>query len=341
VTVVAALASAARRGVLIKGGVFLEAAARVRAFAFDKTGVLTKGTPEVQTLQTLEGLTESDALRRLLALEQRSEHPVGSAIVRYAAGKGVRPEKVSDFRAVQGRGAEAMIADEQFWAGSHRFLHEKGLEHNWVCRQVDHLEDAGHTAFLCGTEREVWAVVGLADPVRDEAKKSIEILRREGVEHIVMLTGDNKPTARAVGEQLGIDEVRGELLPDEKARAVQELREKFTDVAMVGDGINDAQALASASVGIALGRRSTDVALETADVVLINDDQLNLGFLLRHARRAASVIRQNVVIALGLKAIFLALAFAGVATLWMAIAADMGGTLIVTFNGLRLLRSTR
>jgi Cd2+/Zn2+-exporting ATPase len=341
VTVVAALASAARRGVLIKGGVFLEAAARVRAFAFDKTGVLTKGTPEVQTLQTLEGLTESDALRRLLALEQRSEHPVGSAIVRYAAGKGVRPEKVSDFRAVQGRGAEALIADEKFWAGSHRFLHEKGLEHNWVCGQVDHLEDAGHTAFLCGTEREVWAVVGLADPVREEAKQSIEALRREGVEHIVMLTGDNKPTAKAVGEQLGIDEVRGELLPDEKARAVQELREKFTDVAMVGDGLNDAQALASASVGIALGRRSTDVALETADVVLMNDDLLNLSFLLRHARRAASVIRQNVVIALGLKAVFLALAFAGVATLWMAIAADMGGTLIVTFNGLRLLRSTR
>jgi Cd2+/Zn2+-exporting ATPase len=194
---------------------------------------------------------------------------------------------------------------------------------------------------LCGTENEVWAVVGLADPIREEAREAVTALRAEGVEHIVMLTGDNKPTARAIGEQLGMDEVQGELLPEEKARAVQELRERFEHVAMVGDGINDAQALASASVGIALGRRSTDVALETADVVLMNDDLRNLSYVLRHARRAAAVIRQNVMIALGLKAVFLALAFAGVATLWMAIAADMGGTLIVTFNGLRLLRATK
>lgn len=341
VTVVAALASAARRGVLIKGGVFLEAAANLKAVAFDKTGVLTTGSPEVQTIRTMDGLTEPEALRRLVALEQRSEHPVGHAIVRYARKQGIQPAAVTEFRAVQGRGAEALVANEKFWAGSHRFLHEKGLEHGWVCRQVDDLEDAGHTAFLCGTERVVWAVVGLADPLRAEAPEAIAAIRKEGVEHVVMLTGDNTPTAKAVGEQLGIHDVRAELLPDEKAKAVQRLRDEHGSVAMVGDGINDAQALASATVGIAMGRRSTDVALETADIVLMNEDLRSLRFLLRHARRAAAVIRQNVMWALGLKAIFLVLAFGGVATLWMAIAADMGATLLVTFNGLRLLRATR
>ncbi|MBI3678920.1 MAG: heavy metal translocating P-type ATPase [Acidobacteria bacterium] len=341
VTVVAALASAARQGVLIKGGVYLEEAAKLKAVAFDKTGVLTTGRPEVQTFRTLDGLGEQDALRRLLALEQRSEHPVGHAIVRYAATRGIEPEAVTEFRAVQGRGAEAMVADERFWAGSHRFLHEKGLEHARVCEQVEALEDAGHTAFLCGTENEVWAMVSLADPVRPEAAEALRRLRREGVRRLTMLTGDNAPTARAVGDKLGVEDVRAEMLPEEKARAVQELRALHRHVAMVGDGINDAQALASASVGIALGRRATDVALETADVVLMNDDLGKLSFLLRHARRASAVIRQNVVVALGLKAVFLMLALAGLATLWMAIAADMGGTLLVTFNGLRLLRATR
>jgi Cd2+/Zn2+-exporting ATPase len=341
VTVVAALASAARQGVLVKGGVFLEEAAKLKSIAFDKTGVLTSGRPEVQTFLTVDGLTEREALRRLVALEHRSEHPVGHAIVRYARQLGMQIEHVTDFQAVQGRGAEAMIGPERFWAGSHRFLHEKGLEREEVCSRVEELEDAGHTAFLCGTEKKVWAIVSLADPIRLDARRAIDQLRDEGIAEIVMLTGDNRPTALAVGGVLEIDHVRAEMLPEEKAKAVQELRERHGHVGMVGDGINDAQALASATVGIALGRRSTDVALETADVVLMNDDLTKLAFLLRHARRAAAVIRQNVVFSLGLKAVFLVLAFAGVATLWMAIAADMGATLLVTFNGLRLLRATR
>lgn len=234
-----------------------------------------------------------------------------------------------------------MVGRERFWAGSHRFLHEKGLEREGICSQIEALEDEGRTAFLCGTGDHVWAMVALADPLRKEAAEAIAGLRREGVERVVMLTGDNKPTAAAVGRQLDLEDVRAEMLPDEKAEAVKRLRNEFGHVAMVGDGINDAQALASASVGIALGRRSTDVALETADVVLMNEDLRNLGFLLRHARRAAFVIRQNVVFAIGLKAVFLVMAFAGIATLWMAIAADMGATLLVTFNGLRLLHAKR
>jgi Cd2+/Zn2+-exporting ATPase len=339
VTVVAALASAARNGVLIKGGAYLEEVAKVRAIAFDKTGVLTQGRPEVQTFRAVGNRDEVEALRYLASLEKQSEHPVGQAIVRYAQSRGVMAEAAEDFRALQGRGAEAIVGEERFWAGSHRFVHERGVDDEHLCADVESLEDAGHTAFLCGTNRSVWAIASLADPIRKEAADALEQLRQYGIEHFVMLSGDNAPTARGVGALIGITDVRSELLPAEKATAVRELRDQYTHVAMVGDGINDAQALASATVGIALGRRSTDVALETADVVLMNEDLRRLGFVIRHARRAAAVIRQNVVFALGLKVIFLTMAFAGVATLWMAIAADMGGTLLVTFNALRLLRA--
>lgn len=341
VTVVAALASAARAGVLIKGGAFLEEAAKVRAVAFDKTGVLTRGQPDVRSFVTVAGLSEDLALTRLLALEKRSEHPIGQAIIRYADGRGIQPAPVTEFYSVTGRGAEATIEGERFWAGSHRFVHEKGLEHDELCEHVNTLEDAGHTAFLCGTDRLVWAAVSMADPLRDEAKSAVEALRRAGVNRLVMLTGDNGVTAAAVGRELGLDDVRADLLPEEKAKWVLDLRAAHQHVAMVGDGINDAQALASANLGVAMGRRSTDVALETADVVLMNDDLRNLGFLLRHSRRAAEIIKQNVALAIGLKVVFLIMAFAGMATLWMAIAADMGATLLVTFNGLRMLRGTR
>ncbi len=341
VTVVAALASAARRGVLVKGGAYLEEAAKIKAIAFDKTGVLTCGQPEVQSFLTVDGLTESAALGRLLALEKRSEHPVGQAIIRYAGDRPVAASAVTEFRALTGRGAEATIDGERFWAGSHRFVHEKSLEHDELCHHVNTLEDAGHTAFLCGTDHKVWAAVSMSDPLRPEAAAALDALRGLGVKRMVMLTGDNSVTAKAVGKELSLDEVSADLLPDEKAQHVQALRREFGRVAMVGDGINDAQALASANLGVALGKRSTDVALETADVVLVNDDLRNLAFLFRHSRRAARVIQQNVTFAIGLKLAFLAMALAGTATLWMAIAADMGATLLVTFNGLRLLRATR
>lgn len=340
VTVVAALASAAKRGVLIKGGVFLEEAAKVRAVAFDKTGVLTTGQPQVQHFQTLSGMSEAEALARLAALEQQSEHPVGAAMVQYARSRGVTPGRITEFRAVRGRGAEGVVGDQNFWAGSHRMLHEKGLERPEVCAAVEALEDSGHTAFLCGTKSEVWAVVSLADPIRPEARAALEHLRRYGVQHLVMLTGDNKPTALAVAKQLGIEDVRFEMLPEEKSQAILTLRKQYQHVAMVGDGVNDAQALHSASIGIALGKRATDIALETADVVLMHDDLRQLPFLLQHARRALHVIQQNIAIALGLKFLFLLMALSGLATLWMAIAADMGGTLLVTLNGLRLLRAS-
>jgi Zn2+/Cd2+-exporting ATPase len=339
VTIAAALASAARHGVLIKGGVFLEEAARLKAVAFDKTGVLTRGKPVVQTFVPMDGRPPAECLRRLAGLEHTSEHPLGRAIVEYATRAGVWPDPVDDFQSLPGRGAQGEIGGETFWVGSHRFLREKDLATPEVSRALARLEDSDHTAVACGTEREVWALVGLQDPVRPEAGAALAALRRAGIGELVMLTGDNRATAQAVSGELGLTSYHPDLLPSDKEAAVQALRRAHGSVAMVGDGVNDAQAMAAASVGIALGRRSTDVALETADIVLTADDLSKVPFLVSHSRRAARVIRQNVAAALGMKAGFLALAAFGMATLWMAVVADMGASLLVTFNGLRLLRA--
>lgn len=338
VTITAALASAARHGVLIKGGAYLEEAARLKVVAFDKTGVLTRGRPAVEQFVPLNGRGARECLGHLATLEHTSEHPLARAVVEYAAGEGVRPAVAAGFRSLPGRGAQAEVGGKTFWAGSQRLLREKGLATEEVRRALERLEDSDHTAVACGTEDEVWAVVGLRDPVRPEAVAALDQLRSAGI-HLVMLTGDNRATAQAVARQLKLASFRSDLLPEDKAAAVAELRNAHDAVAMVGDGVNDAQAMSRASVGIALGRGATDVALETADIVLASDDLARLPFLVRHARRAARVIRQNVAAALALKAAFLGLAALGLATLWMAVLADMGASLLVTFNGLRLLRA--
>lgn len=341
VTIVSALSSAARKGVLVKGGAFLEEAAQLRAIAFDKTGVLTKGQPKVTSFHAVDGRPAEEILESLAGLELRSEHPLGAAIVEYARERGVEPRKVDNFYARCGRGAEAEMGAETFWAGNWRFCEEKHLDRAGLARhQIQSLEDASHTAILCGTNREVWAVVGLSDPLREGAREAVDELRSLGVAEMAILTGDNQRAAASVGKELGIADVRAEMLPDQKLAAIEELRRRPGAVAMVGDGINDAQAMAAASIGVALAGRSTDLALETADVVLSSGDLRRLPFLLRHARRTARVIRQNVWIAIGLKVAFLALAMAGAATLWMAIVADMGATILVTINGLRLLHPT-
>ncbi|OGV38119.1 MAG: copper-translocating P-type ATPase [Lentisphaerae bacterium GWF2_49_21] len=342
VSIVAALTAASKVGVLIKGGAFLEAVGRVRVFALDKTGTLTTGLPEIQMIVPFNGHTQDELLARAAALETHSEHPLAKAVLRKAHHMGkITPLVAHDFRALKGRGAEAMIDGRLFWVGSHRLLHEKGIEESEVHEHAQRMEDAGHSVIAVGNDRHVCGLISVADSIRPEAPDLIRQLKVAGILHVVMLTGDNRGTAEAVGHAIGgIDEVRAELLPEDKMQAIQEIAQKHGSVAMVGDGINDAPALATATIGIAMGAAGTDAAIETADIALMSDDLSHLPWLVQHARRTLYIIRQNIMFALSVKAGFMVLALMQIATLWMAIAADTGASLLVIFNALRLLKSS-
>ena len=339
VTIAAAITSATRHGVLIKGGSHLEELARLRAVAFDKTGVITRGEPEVRGVFPVGPHPEGDVLARLLAVETRSEHPLSRAVVRYARERGIEPADLEDFTAVEGRGAEAWIDGERFWVGSTRFAREQGATVS-MDPELAGRSRPDETVVVCGAGSDVWALLTVADPVRPEAAPSVARMHAHGLRS-VLLTGDNRATARSVGDRVEVGDVRAELLPDDKAEAVRATIARVGPTAMVGDGINDSQALLTASVGIAMGGNATDVAVESADVVLLKDDLTKLPFLVDHARRARRVIIENVTVALGAKALFLAVMALGAATLWMAVAADMGASLLVTFNGLRMLGTRR
>ncbi len=339
VSIVAALAAAARNGVLIKGGLFVELAGRLKAIAFDKTGTLTEGKPKVVEVVPLNGHSEVELLERVAALEARSEHPLGRAVLTYAQEKGVTVRPAEDFQIIQGRGASGRINGEMFWLGSHRYLEERKQESEDIHRRLEAMSGAGRTVVVVGNERHVCGLVALADTLRPDARRAVEELRRSGVGHVILLTGDNKATAQAVARDAGIEEVRAELLPEEKVKAVEDLLGQYGQVAMVGDGVNDAPALARATLGVAMGAAGTDAAIETADVALMSDELSRLPWLVRHSRRTLAVIRQNIAFALGVKAVFVGLMLAGYPSLWAAIAADTGASLLVIFNGLRLLRT--
>ena len=341
VSVVASLAAAARAGVLIKGGAFVEAPSRLRALAFDKTGTLTEGRFAVVDAVPLDGHDEGELLARAAALEARSGHPLARAIVEHARARGAAFAPAEGVRALEGRGATGRIGGRAYWVGSHRYLAERGQETPEVRRRLDAMSAAGRTVVAVGNDDHVCGLLGVADAVRADAGPVVAKLRRLGVDRLVLLTGDNAATARAVGAATGLDEVRSELLPEDKVAAIEELVARYGSVAMVGDGVNDAPALAASSLGVAMGAAGSDVAIETADVALMADDLRRLPWLVRHSRRTVSTIRQNVAFALGVKAVVFVLALAGVATLWLAIAADMGASLLVTGNGLRLLRGHR
>ena len=336
VTIAAAITSATRHGVLIKGGSHLEELGRLRAVAFDKTGIVTRGEPEVRELQPVNGRSEREVLARLLSIELRSEHPLSRAIVRYGRERGVEPSDLTDFTAIEGQGAEAQIGGRRFWVGSTRFAREQAAIEVFE-PQLAEMQRTDETVVVCGAGDDVWALVALTDPVRAEAPASVAHIHRQGLRS-ALLTGDNAATARSVGARVRVTDVRAELLPDGKAKAIDELIARHGPTAMVGDGINDSQALLRASVGVAMGGNATDVAAESADVVLMQDDLRKLPFVVDHARRARRVIIENITVALGAKAVFLAFMAFGAATLWMAVAADMGASLLVTFNGLRMLR---
>jgi Cd2+/Zn2+-exporting ATPase len=236
-----------------------------------------------------------------------------------------------------GLGAEGQLNGRRFWIGSHRFMHEQGSETPEVHARAEELERTGHSVVALGSGDHVCGLIGVADPVRPEAAGVVRDLRAAGVDAVVMLTGDHEGVARAVADGAAVDGYGFDLLPGDKARRLEMLREKYGLVAMVGDGVNDAPAMAAASVGIAMGAAGSDAAIETADIALMSDDLTKLPWLVRHSRRTLRIIRENIAFALAVKATFLGLALAGVATLWMAIAADMGASLLVIFNSLRLL----
>lgn len=337
VSIVAALTSAAKNGVLVKGGLFLEIPACLKAVALDKTGTLTWGRPRVIEVVPLAGHDERELLERVGALEARSEHPLARAILAFAKERGVDVRPAEDFRIFQGKGAAGRFDEKEYWLGSHRYLEERGQETPEIHQRLEEMSLAGQTAVVVGTADHVCGLIAVADEVRPESKRSVQALRDAGIQAVVMLTGDNRGTAEAIGERAGIEDVRAEMLPAEKVAAIEELLARYGAVAMIGDGVNDAPAMARATMSVAMGAAGSDAAIETADVALMSDDLAKLPWLIRHSRRTLAVIRQNIVFSLAIKGVFVALAFAGHASLWAAIAADMGASLLVIGNGLRLL----
>ncbi len=339
VSIVSALAGAARQGVLIKGGAHLERTARVRCVAFDKTGTLTRGTPVVVDVVPLGAVPARTIVALAASVETRSEHPIGRAILEYAAAAGIPVSAGAAVRALAGRGAEGEVDGTQVVIGNHRLFDERHLCSPAVHARVARLTSTARTPVLVAQNGQTIGVIAVADRPRDAGRDAVDLLRRQGVESVVLLTGDSEAPARAIADELGVDEVRAGLLPDDKVTAVADLRRRYGAVAMVGDGVNDAPALASADVGIAMGVAGTGVALETADVALMSDELMKIPYALRLSRATVRNIKINLGISLVMKAAFVVLAAVGLATLWMAILADTGASIIVIANALRLLRA--
>ena len=338
VSIVSAISNAARNGVLIKGGAHLERAGSLKAIAFDKTGTLTQGRPEVTDVESAGRLSTDEVLALAAAVEGRSEHPLARAIVQRAAGLPAGPA-AADMAAVVGRGARATVDGVIIYVGSPAlFRNDLAVDLGAAAPLVERWQAQGKTVMLVGTEHEVHGAIAVADTPRASGRGALAGLRQAGIATTVMLTGDNAVTARAIGGQLGVNEVRAELLPQDKVAALRALAQEHGAVGMVGDGVNDAPALAAATVGIAMGGAGTDVALETADIALMGDDLSKLPFTIRLSRATLGVIKQNVALALGLKLLAVLAVFPGWLTLWIAILADMGATILVTMNGMRLLR---
>ena len=335
VTVVSGLASAARRGILIKGGVYLEEARKLRAIALDKTGTITEGKPRLVATEVLSPVEpESKILSWAASLAGHSDHPVSKAI---AAGLALPENGLTDFSALPGRGIEARLDGRKLILGNHRLIEDRRLCGPEIEARLAIHENQGRTVTLLAAEDEVLAIFAVADTIKESSREAVAELHRLGVVS-VMLTGDNAATAASIAQQAGIDDARGNLLPEDKLAAIEELQGRFGPTAMTGDGINDAPALARADIGVAMGAAGTDTAMEAADVVIMNDDLRRIPETIHLSRKTHAVLWQNIALALGIKAVFLGLALLGNATMWMAVFADMGASLLVVANGLRLLR---
>jgi Cd2+/Zn2+-exporting ATPase len=338
VSIVAALAAAARKGVLIKGGAHLERAGRVRCIAFDKTGTLTRGKPEVVEVIPLNGMTPAALVSLAASVERSSDHPIARAILQFAQSSSIEVPIGTDVTALTGLGAEGRVNGERIVLGNHRLFEDRRLCSPDIHPELDRLFAAGRTAVLVARNNQAVGIIVVADRPREAGRDTLELLRRQGIKSVVMLTGDSRGTAQAIADELGVDDVRAELLPEDKVAIVNELRRTFGSVAMVGDGLNDAPALASADVGIVMGAAGSDAAIETADVALMADELLKIPYALRLSRATVGNIQANLAISLVMKAAFVVAAVAGVATLWMAVVADTGASVLVIANALRLLR---
>jgi len=340
VAVVTAVGNAARHGVLIKGGVYLEEAGALKVIAFDKTGTLTKGVPAVTDVVAYGG-DRNKLLAIAAALEKGSQHPLASALLRKAEALGLKTNDlvVEDFQAITGKGVKAKVNNGLYYIGSPKLLEEVQPTQPAASKeQIARLQAAGKTVAVLGTEQETLLLIAVADEIRASSKKVISKLYQLGIEKTVMLTGDNRLTAEAIGKELGVTVVKADLLPEDKLNYIKELRAKGRSVAMVGDGVNDAPALAAATLGVAMGGAGTDTALETADIALMSDDLSKLPYTIKLSRKALRIIKHNITFSLAIKALALLLVVPGWLTLWIAIFADMGASLIVTLNSLRLLK---
>ncbi|MFE4131803.1 heavy metal translocating P-type ATPase [Peribacillus sp. YIM B13482] len=343
IAIVTAIGNAAKHGVLIKGGVHLEEAGALKAIAFDKTGTLTKGVPEVTDFTVLSDvLNEQDVLAIAAALESRSQHPLATAILQKAENHDVDYHSllVEDFTAITGKGIKGKINQEIYYIGKPHLLEEVAgiVFPNDVLKLISGFQNAGKTVMVLGDQMKLLALIAVADEIRESSKEAIRKLHALGIEKTIMLTGDNIGTAKVIGAAAGVQEIEAELLPQDKLTIIKQWKQKYDRVAMVGDGVNDAPALAASTVGIAMGGAGTDTALETADIALMGDDLSKLPYTIRLSRKTLKIIKQNITFSLVIKILALLLIAPGWLTLWMAIFADMGATLLVTLNSLRLLR---
>jgi Cd2+/Zn2+-exporting ATPase len=339
VSIVSAIGNASRNGVLIKGGAYLEKMGAIKAIAFDKTGTLTIGQPTVTDVLPINGKTEAEILSIASSIEKFSEHPVAQAIVNKA--KGFPFLKATNFKALVGKGVQANIDEITIYIGNSRLFEELQYSLDSLAPTIEGLENQGKTVMLVGTKEGIYGILAVADTIRENSLSAVEALRNVGIRAIIMLTGDNQRVASAIADRLGLNAFYSNLLPEDKVETVQQLANQYGSVAMVGDGVNDAPALAAADIGIAMGVAGSDVALETADIALMSDDLAKLGYVMKLSRKTLSIIKQNIIFAIVIKIIFLTMTLLGAANLWMAVFADMGASMLVTLNGMRLVRKIK
>jgi Cd2+/Zn2+-exporting ATPase len=339
VTIVSAIGNSSRNGVLIKGGAYLEQMGAIQSIAFDKTGTLTYGRPVVIDILPVTGVTQQDFLTTAASVEKLSEHPLAAAIVEQ--GKGLILKPVANFRALVGRGAQADIDGKTVYIGNLRLFEELGFELSQYEQDMAALQQKGKTVMLMGTKDELMGMIAVADTLRDNSINAIQALRKAGIKHVAMLTGDNNNVASSIADKLKLDTFYSELLPEDKVKAVKKIIQEYGSVAMVGDGVNDTPALAVADIGIAMGVAGSDTALEVADIALMSDDLGKLAYLIKLSRKTVAVIKQNIGFAILVKIVFVILTFAGYVNLWLAVFADMGSSILVTLNGMRLMRKLR